>query len=162
MNLTRRDLLRGGAAIGAASALAGCLGETVGASLDGALETPDPNAMEQELDDGFDRLVWQPDGSAEVFFEDTHGMDGFYIGHESDAPEKAVASCGAPRYGGSVDVPMLDLLRSDGYDYPTRRFKLIGGEGAFGECSTWADVSNMAMFDTYGTTHFTVPERFDL
>lgn len=162
MGITRRDLLMGGAAVGTASTLAGCLGKTVGASLDGALETPDPNAMEQDLDEGFDRLVWNADGGAEVFFDDTHGMDGFFIAHESDEPKKAVASCDAPRYGGSVTVPLLNILRAAGFDYPSRRFKFVGAEGAFSTCETPGEVYWIDAFGTLGTTYFTVPERFEL
>jgi len=162
MPLTRRELLGGGLTVGLATTLSGCLGESVGASMDGVFETPDPNAMEQELDDGFDRLVWQPDGSAEVFFEETHGMDGFYIAHESDRPEDAIASCDVPRYGGSTTAPLLALLREDGYSYPTRRFKFIGGRGSFAKCSNFASVSYLAIYDPLGTAYFTVPERFDL
>jgi len=157
MPVTRRDVLAGGLSIGLAG-LAGCSTGSAG----GLLETPDPNAMEQDLDDGFDRLVWQEDGSAEVYFEDTHGMDGFYIAHESDSPKKAFASCDAPRYGGSMTVPLLNLIRSEGYAYPSRRFKLVGGEGAFTSCTTPGEVYWIDAFGTKGTTYFTVPERFEL
>lgn len=166
--VSRRELLIGflGVGIGGVSVAYtqgnGTVSGFIDNSSDDILNTPDPNAMEQELSDGFERLVWQEDGGAEIFFETTHGMDGFYIAHESDPSNKAIASCGTPRYGGSKTVPLLDLLRSDGYEYPSRRFKLIGGEGSFSGCSTWANVSNQALFGTTGTTYFTVPERFDL
>lgn len=167
MGITRRDLLAGGlsvAAVGAGYGLStGDLNaQAIGNVTSSFVETPDPNAMEQDLGNGFDKLVWQPDGSAEVFFGETHGMDGFYIAHESDSEDEAFASCNAPRYGGSIMVPLLALLRTDGYSYPSRRFKLIGGEGTFSECSTWAMVSNQALFGTTGTTYFTVPERFEI
>lgn len=162
MGVTRRDLLVGGLSVGAATSLAGCLGGRVGSSLGGLVETPDPNAMEQDLGDGFEKLIWQPDGSAKVSFEETHGMDGFYIAHESDRAKRALASCHAPRYGGSITIPLLSLLQTSEFEYPSRRFKFIGGEGAFARCSSRAEVYWIDVFGTMGATYFTVPERFSL
>lgn len=157
MRATRRSVF---SALGAglAVSLAGCSGSSVS----GAVSTPDPNAMEQDLGDGFEKLVWQADGSAEIVLSEGHGMDGIYIAHEVDSPNDAIASCEVTRYSGSIAVPLLSLLTEEGYDYPSRRFKFIGGEGGFSGCSSIADVSNQALYGVLGTTHFTVPERFDI
>lgn len=160
MPLTRRDLLRGGAAIGTISTLAGCLGETVGGALDGVIKTPDPNAMEQELDGGFDRLVWQPDGTARIYFDEIHSIHGFFIMHASRSdPYSGLAQCGAPDGPGPVSVPIVKYARSSGINFPTREFKLLAGRGLGGACST--QFFQIAI-ETGVETYFTIPDRFDI
>ena len=160
MPLTRRELLGGGLTVGLATTLSGCLGESVGASMDGVFETPDPNAMEQELDGGFDRLVWQPDGSAEIYFEADNQMNSFHLLHEyRDNPADEIAACAAPEFSGMVKAPLVRFMKSEDVNYPTRRFKLVGTDVITQGCQQPA---YGVPYEVYGTAYFTVPERFDL
>lgn len=161
MGVTRRGVLSGGLSIGLAGISAGCLGT---GGLNGAvgdvLSTPDPNAMEQDLGAGFDRLVWQDSGDAKVYFDPRHKMNGFYILHEYESdPMSGLASCSAPKFAGPMTVPLIDLIQSSRIDYPTRQFKFIGAKGMFSGCPR---TSSLIPIETYGVAHFTIPEQFDI
>lgn len=129
----------------------------------GGISTSENDPMTQELSGGFDRMEWQPDGSADVYFVPSHQMASFDILHESqDNRDPSLGVCSAPSQfeKGPQSVPLLEYLQSTPGEYPSRRFKLVGSRGnGPRECN---EARYSVIIEVTSVTYFTVPERFEL
>lgn len=174
MPITRRDLLAGGVSVAAVGAGYGWFTGDLNAQnvsnatggIGDALETPDPNAMEQDLSNGFEQLVWHEDGRATIQFDMSHYVEppmGFAIFHESKTEiTDDIQGCLMPQSGSEITIPLVAILRSTGWNYPSRRFVMAGADGSLPDCTSESNRESILSIPTelYDETWFTVPERF--
>ncbi len=100
----------------------------------------------------FDKITFVNQGSGlEVTLTEDHRLDAFGLAHESQPDSESwIANWSAPKFSGPKTVPFFEVLRSEGVEYPTRTFLLIGFKGFSG--------SVFHVEQRVGTVSFTVPK----
>lgn len=170
MPLTRRDVLISVASAAGGAAgyglYSGSLKSPLSADFSGALgdqsNSTDEIPMTQSLSGGFDRIVWQSDGSADVYFVNNHEMNAFYIMHETeDDLVEGIAACGAPEKFdvGPIEVPLIEYLREVPGRFPSRTFKFVGSTTVLSGCSNGV---LPIPIETHSDAYFSVPRQFNL
>lgn len=106
---------------------------------------------------GFDRLEWNEDGSATLWFDDDHGMDGFEIAHTyQDIVDDNIVMGAAPDFQGPIELPLVGYIRDSNVEYPNREFVLGAFKGLFMEFDR---PRFNIVEERLGTQDFTVPEK---
>ena len=124
----------------------------------GALGTGGLTALAgcSQLDDvlngsGFNEVKWINLNVLRIHFKEDHDMDGFSIQHVyDDSIEDAVVTQEAPPYSGPRDVRLIRQIKQTNRVYPSRKFKLVGYKGQFGNFISLAQ-------ETLGTFEFEIP-----
>lgn len=117
---------------------------------------------EQELSGGFERIEFQEDGTAEIYFDQFHDMDGFVFKYHKQSIERSLYSCSAPHSEDdfSVTLPIIELIQNSEIEYPDRKFNLVSAKGGFAMCGQ--ERIGGIITETMDTATFKIPSQFEI
>ena len=118
--------------------------------------------VEYMLGGPFKRIRYKQDGTVELYFEQFHDADEFYIKYHQDSDMGDLFYSNVAPETGTTEPVVFDLIsqiQATGVEYPDRRFDLVAVKGTIPESAV---ISADAVTEKIHTATLRIPTAFEL